>query len=56
MDTLNYIVLTVGLLVISLFWNIIGPKDRAKETRMVTTGIFVLGMLVYFLQSTFLPR
>lgn len=56
MDALNYIVLAVGMLAIGLFWNIIGPKERAKETRSVTIGIFIFGMVVYFLQSTLFPH
>lgn len=56
MDALNYIVLAVGLALIGLFWNLIAPKERRSETRKVTVGIFVFGMLVYFLQSTFFPQ
>lgn len=56
MDTFNYLVLAGGLILISGFWNLIGPKERKSETRFVTLGIFVLGMVVYFLQSTFIPH
>lgn len=56
MNALNYIILTAGLILIGLFWNIIAPKERAAETRKVTISMFFLGLIVYFVQSTFFPH
>lgn len=51
---LNWIFLIVGLFLISLFWNVIAPADRKKETRIVCTVFLCLGIVVYFLQTTFI--
>jgi inner membrane protein involved in colicin E2 resistance len=53
MNALSYSILIVGLVLISFFWYIISPKDRKKETVYVSIGFVCLGILVYFLQSTF---
>lgn len=54
MNRLNYIVLIIGLISISTFWNLIVPKHRKKETLIVTICLSVLSLVVYFLQSNFL--
>ena len=51
---LNWIVLIVGLILIGLFWNKIASPDRKKETQIVTIVFLVLGIVVYFLQTTLL--
>lgn len=51
---LNWVVLIVGLLIISLFWHFISPVERKRETHIVTGIFLVLGVAVYFLQSAFL--
>lgn len=56
MNIFNYIILSAGLILIGLFWNIIAPNERAAETRKVTISMFFLGLVVYFLQSTFFPH
>lgn len=48
---LNWIILIVGLIAISLFWHFNSPKERLKETHIVSLGFTVLGIVVYFLQS-----
>lgn len=55
MDVLNYVVLVVGLLLIGLFWNFLSPKERKKETRIVTICLFILGVVVYIVQSCVWP-
>lgn len=55
MDTVNYIILIVGLALIGVFWNIISPKERKSETRIVTVSLFVLGVLAYIIQSLAWP-
>lgn len=55
MNSLNYIVLVVGLILISLLWNVISNKDRKKEIRIVTISVSILSVVVYFLQSTLWP-
>lgn len=50
---LNWIVLVVGLALIGLFWHFISPAERKKETHIVAGVFLVLGVVVYFLQSTF---
>ncbi|WP_158097387.1 MULTISPECIES: hypothetical protein [unclassified Flavonifractor] len=50
---LNWIVLVVGLALIGLFWHFISPEERKKETHIVAGVFLVLGVVVYFLQSTF---
>jgi RsiW-degrading membrane proteinase PrsW (M82 family) len=53
MNALNYIVLIIGLILISVFWFSICPRDRKRETVFVSIGMTILGIVVYFLQSTF---
>lgn len=53
MDAFNYIILIAGLVGISVFWHFICPKDRRKETTVVSIGMTCLGIIVYFLQNTF---
>ncbi len=56
MDILNYIVLITGLIIVGIFWNVISSKERKKETRIVTSCLFVLSVVVYFLQSSIWPH
>ena len=51
---LNWIVLIVGLILIGLFWNKIASPERKKATRIVTIVFLVLGIVVFFLQTTFI--
>lgn len=51
---LNWTILILGLLGISFFWHIISPAERKRETRIVSIIFIVLGIVVYFLQSTFI--
>lgn len=53
MNAMNYAILAVGLFVIGLFWYKICPSDRKREMKIVTIGMWLLGMIVYFLQSTY---
>lgn len=55
MNSLNYIVLVVGLILISVLWNAISSKDRKKEIMIVTVSLSILSVVVYFLQSTLWP-
>lgn len=48
---LNWIILVVGLLLISLFWHFNAAPERKKETHIVSAGFTVLGIVVYFLQT-----
>lgn len=51
---LNWIFLIVGLLLISLLWNVITVEERKKETRIVCCVFLCLGIVVYFLQTALL--
>ncbi len=53
MNALNYMLVIVGLALIALFWNRICPADRKRETRIVGVVMLCLGVVVYYLQSTF---
>ena len=55
MNAFNYMVLIVGLILICGFWNLIGPKERRKETLIISVSLSILSIVVYFLQSTFAP-
>lgn len=55
MNTLNYIILIIGLIVISAIWNIIAAKNRKKGILIVTISVSILSIIVYFLQSTLWP-
>ena len=52
----NFIVLAVALVLIAVLWNVITPKDpeRVKETRIVSVGLVVFGLLCYIVQTAFL--
>lgn len=49
---LNWIVLVAGLVLIGLFWHFISPEERKRETHIVAGIFLVLGVVVYFLQTT----
>lgn len=53
MSAMDYIVVVVGLCLIGLFWNVICPPDRKKEMKVVSVLMLVLGVVVYYLQSTY---
>lgn len=55
MNGLNYIILIIGLIIISVLWNIIAAKNRKKEILIVTISVSILSVIVYFLQSTLWP-
>ena len=52
----NFIVLVVALVLIAVLWNIITPREpeRVKETRIVSIGLVVFGLLCYIVQTAFL--
>lgn len=49
---LNWIVLIVGLVLLAIFWHVISSEERRKETHIVSCVFLVLGIVVYFLQTT----
>lgn len=53
MNAFNYTLVIVGLILIGLFWNRICPADRKRETRIVGIVMLCLGVIVYYLQSTY---
>lgn len=55
MNGLNYSILIIGLIIISVLWNIIAAKNRKKEILIVTISVSILSVIVYFLQSTLWP-
>lgn len=54
MSVLNWVILIMGLLLISVLWLKISPAERKKETKIVAGAFIALGIIVYFIQSTFL--
>lgn len=51
----NWLILIFGLIAIGVFWHFISPADRKKESHSVSVIFLILGIVVYFLESTFIP-